>query len=289
MSRRVHSGYWRLLRDVAVAGREVGLRLRVRRFFCDNAGCAARTFAEQPRQLAAPRSRHTVVLRQAWTAVALGLTGRAGARLAGRLGMPASRDTLIRMLRGLADPPIRQLQVLDVDDFALRRGHNYGTVLVDIHTGRAIDLLADRETATLAAWLRDHPGNEVICRDRAGAYAEAARQGAPNAMQVADRWHVWRNLSQAVEKTVDAPRASLLISQPTQATTAVATPPPAVQPVPEKKIIARMREQYLAVAELHGQSTSKAAIGRQLGLHPATVRKLAQARHASDQCTSGGC
>jgi transposase len=281
-SGRVHSRYSRLLRDVSIAGREVLLRARVRRFFCDNAGCTARTFAEQLEQLTAPRSRHTAPLRQARTAIALGLAGRAGARLAGRLGMPTSRHTLIRLLRGLADPEIGQLQVLGVDDFALRRGHNYGTVLVDIPTSRPIDLLPDRETETLAAWLRDHPGIEVICRDRAGAYAEAARVGAPKAVQVADRWHLWRNLGQAVEKTVNACRASLIASESAHPAAAAPAPPPVIQPVPEKKIIARMREQYTAVQELYGQGMPKAAIGRRLGLHPATVRKLAQARSVAD-------
>jgi transposase len=281
-SGRVHSRYSRLLRDVPVAGRQVWLRLRVRRFFCDNAGCPARTFAEQPGQLTAPRSRRTVLLGQALTAIALGLAGRAGARLAARLGMATSRDTLIRLLRGLADPTIGQLEVLGVDDFALRRGHNYGTVLVDIPTGRPVDLLPDRETSTLAAWLSAHPGIEVICRDRAGAYAEAARQGAPGAVQVADRWHVWRNLGEAVEKTINTRRASLAATVPSAPPATTTPTPPVVRPVTEKKIVTRMREQHAAVAELRGRGMSKAAIGRRLGLHPATVRKLAQARSVDD-------
>src|SRR5581483_8631705 len=148
----------------------------------------------------------------------------------------------------------------------------------DIPTGRPIDLLPDRETDTLADWLRDHPGITVICRDRAGAYAEAARQGAPNAVQVADRFHLWRNLGQAVEKTVTTRRASLVPTDPEQGQAAEPVPPPVLQPAPDKKIIARMREQYTAVQEFHGHGMSKAAIGRELGLHPATVRKLAQAR-----------
>jgi hypothetical protein len=280
ISRRVHSRYWRLVRDVATAGREVLLRVRVRRFFCDHTGCGARTFAEQFEELTAPRSRHTALLGQAWTAIALSLAGRAGARLALRLGMPTSRHTLIRLLRGLDDPPSAAPVVLGVDDFALRRGHNYGTVLVDIPTGRLIDLLLDRETDTLADWLRDHPGITVICRDRAGAYAEAARQGAPKAVQVADRFHLWRNLGQVVEKTVTTRRASLVPSDLEQAQAAAPVPPPVLQPAADKKIIARMREQYTAVQELYGCGMSKAAIGRELGLglHPATVRKLAQAR-----------
>ena len=198
--------------------------------------------------------------------------------------MPASRDTLLRLLRGLPDPPIGGLSVLGVDDFALRRGHVYGTVVIDMVTGRPVDLLPDRETETLAAWLLDHPGVEVICRDRAGAYTEAARLGSPDAVQVADRWHLWRNLGQAVEKTVDAHRAHLTAATPAGTATGaeLGTPPPLVQAVPEKKIVIRMREQHAAVHELWARGLSKAAIGRQLGLHPATVRKLANAGSLED-------
>jgi transposase len=279
MSGQVHGRYVRQLRDAAVGGVQVVIALRVRRFRCGNAACPAVTFAEQVMGLTSPHSRFTPLLRGLLTQIALALAGRAGVRLATAAGVAVGRDTLLRLIKALPEPAAGPVPVLGVDDFAFRKGRHYGTVLIDMASHRPIELFDGRDGADLAAWLRAHPEVAVICRDRSGGYGEGARQGAPGAMQVADRFHLWQNLGQAVEKTVNAYRANL--GEPAPGPPAQ-TPPAVVQPAAEKKIITRMREHYDAVTQLHAQGLSKAAIGRKLGLHQATVRKFVTARTADD-------
>ncbi|MCI2424381.1 ISL3 family transposase [Saccharopolyspora sp. K220] len=279
-SARVHSRYQRRLADASIAGRVVVLLLTVRRFFCPNPGCAAKTFAEQVAGLTVKWARRTSRLTTMLIAIGLELAGRAGTRLARQLGLPASRDTLLRLIRRLPDPPAGPIAVLGVDDFAVRRGHRYGTVMVDLQTQRPIDLIEGRDGDALAAWLRERPCPGIICRDRAGGYAEGAQQAAPEALQVADRFHLWQNLGQAVEKDVSAARGDLAAALAAQADTQRSSQPPPTVNQRELKVVTRTRRHHAEVHRLLAEGLSKAAIGRELGLHPATVRKFANAATA---------
>jgi transposase len=279
-SQRVHSRYERFLHDPALGGRATTIGLTVRRFFCDTADCRRKTFVEQVSGLTVRHARHSIAARAVLLAVALALGGRAGARLTGWLAMPTGRMSLLRLIRAMPEPVVPTPQALGVDDFALRRGHVYATILIDMDTRRPIDVLPDRTKDTLAAWLAEHPGVEVICRDRSGAYAEGAHIGAPDAIQVADRWHLWRNLGDAVETVVVAHRADLVepIAEPD-----LPIPSPAPDPIQppveraETGLAVRTRERYAAVQELLTASISRAGVSRRLQLDPHTVRRFADA------------
>jgi transposase len=288
-SSRVHSRYRRRLADAPVGGHPVMLWLGVRRFFCGNAGCKAVTFAEQFEGLTSPRSRRTPPLARMLTAIALAMAGRAGTRLAAELGLPARRTGMLRLVMSLPDPGTGTVTIVGIDDFAFRRGRDYGTILIDVETGRPVDLLRDREAGTVADWLKEHPEIKIICRDRAGAYADAGRQGAPQADQVADRWHIYHNLCEHVGKAAARHRACLeepASGEPVQASVPdapeVPDPPQAaieaaVRRAEESVLAIRTRQRYELVQSLKAQGKGIKPIKRETGLAKETVRRFYRA------------
>ncbi|WP_347177275.1 ISL3 family transposase [Parafrankia sp. EAN1pec] len=290
VSERVHGRYRRRLVDAAIGGTHVEIDLLVRRFRCLDSGCSRVTFAEQVVGLTSPHARFTPLATGMIEAIGLALAGRAGSRLAGRVGLCAGRNTVLRRVRALPDPQVGVVATLGVDDFAVRRGRVYGTVLVDLDRHRPVDLLADREAATFAGWLAEHPGAQVICRDRAGAYADGARTGAPDAVEVADRWHLWHNLAGHVEATV-ARHRSCLKEPSLPAVEAVASQPSDVdEAVTEARdehfesraFVRNARERYAAVQDLKAQGLGIKPIMRELGLAKETVRKYYRAATIED-------
>jgi transposase len=277
-SERVHSHYLRTLADLPWQGQMAMLRLSVRRFRCDTPACPRRIFTERLSTITAPRARRTMRLGDIQHHIGLALGGQSGSRLARRLAMPIGATTLLAMVRrGAPAVPAQGPRVLGVDDWAWRRGGRYGTLLCDLERHRIIDLLPDRRAETLAAWLKQHPGVAVISRDRAGAYAEAARQGAPDAVQVSDRWHLLKNCGEAVLDAVRRHRAGA------QAVAQTAAAPEGAQPaVPPPMTSAEQRqwerwrrtwESYEQAMRLHRDGMPIKTIVRKLRVGRNTLRR----------------
>lgn len=285
-SSRVHSRYQRRLSDLAAGGREMLVCLWVRRFFCGNGECGRRTFAEQFPGLTVRHGRRTMLLGTALGAIALAAGGRPGARLAARLAVAVSRMTLLRLVRALPVPEPGCLPAIGVDDFAFRRGATYGSVIVDMDTHRPVDLLPDRLSDTFADWLRVHPGAEVICRDRAGGFAEGARLGAPDAIQVADRWHLLKNLTDAVDKVVRAHSKCLREQAESDAVAQPSPPPPIVpEPTAEGRRAELTRRRHAEVHSLWDKGVGTTAICKALNLDHKTVLRYARAATAEELLT----
>ena len=294
---RVHSRYTRRLDDLPCLGRCVRLQVAVRRFACPQPDCPRRIFTERLPGFAAPWARTTDRLRQTQTDIGSSLGGEAGARLAARMAITASPDTLLRRVKRLEDEPTGPPRVVGIDDWAWRKGQCYGTIVVDLERSDVVDLLPDREADTVAAWLKAHPGIEVVSRDRSATYAEAATEGASRAVQVADRWHLLKNLREAVERVLG--RHSTVVNatlkaleapprparEPTGPQTGAAapsaelpSPPPPVEPVPESPRLQARRarrqelvERFDRVHELHKRGYPAARIARELGLSRRSV------------------
>jgi transposase len=287
-SSSVHSHYQRRLADLPWGALAVRLQLRVRKFACRHVTCARRIFTERLPDVAAPYARKTRRLVNALRAIGLALGGEAGAQLAARLRLPTSASTLLRLVRAAPTPPMPGLQAVGVDEWAWRRGHRYGTILVDLATHRVVDLLPDRAAASVAAWLAQHPTITTVCRDRSDLYADGIRRGAPQAVQVVDRFHLVQNLRQALETFLLDHRLALQDAAVSRAMalTPTASPVPLTpmyrgrrrhsKPAPQEDATrpprhARWVAIYEAVQTLRARGTPIASIARQLGISRPTV------------------
>jgi len=282
-SARTHGSYQRTVHDAPVSGQALALRLRMRRFKCVNPHCPTVTFAEQIPGLTSPFARYTAQLAANLASLGLALAGRAGTRLASDLGIAVSRHTLLRQVMALPDPrPTSALEICGIDDFALKKGKSYGTIIVDLGTNRILDLLPGRTAEPVAAWLAEHGADiAVICRDRAGAYASAADSATPAAMQIADRWHLWHNLCQAVTCDIAEHQRCM---KPTAPTLAQPRPIPTGQQdaTGENRLAQRIRDRHAQIHELLDQGWIRARIQQHLKLDFKTVQRYARAEHVED-------
>ncbi|MET7636953.1 ISL3 family transposase [Streptomyces sp. NPDC005078] len=275
-ARRVHSSYERGLAERPLAGKKLQVRLRVRRFFCDRTFCRRKTFVEQVSGLSERYRRSSLGLKEWFHAVAVELGGRPGERLCRRLHLAAGRSRLLGLLQSPSVPD-RAPRVLGVDEFAFRKGRTYGTLLVDVEAGRVVDVLPDRTSETFANWLREHPGAEIVCRDRASAYTRAVKEAAPHALEVADRWHLLQNLASAVERTCHQHRACLRKRADEQAGSLPEAPPLMELPMhklPRTQIIERTRHRHGDIQRLVAAGWTISAIARRLNLDRKTVRRF---------------
>lgn len=292
-SRRVHSRYTRTLADLPWNGHRVYLQIRARRFYCCRSRCRRRIFCERLPILAPAHGRRTLALQQTLESLGFALGGRPGERLAPTFGIVTSRMTLLRLVRAAPDPHPPTPRILGVDDWAKRKGRSYGTILIDLERHCPVDLLPDRSADTLVEWLAQHPGIEIISRDRAGVYADGARRGAPDALQVADRWHLLKNLGDALERFLgrhdrllqDAAHNDSSVvprdqgGEPgealaTDVVDGVATS--RAQRESEERRARRLR-RYEEVRRLHHEGLSLREIAQVTGLSRQTVRRYAHA------------
>lgn len=276
----IHSHYHRTLRDAPCVGRQLQLFLTVRKFFCRNPLCSQKVFTERLKQLTEPWARMTTRLREQITSIGLATCGKGGVRLGNRLGIETSRNTTLRRIMEVPDDVRGSVVYLGIDDFSFRRGSQFGTILVNLESHRPIDLLPDRQAETSAAWMRENPEIAVVSRDRASGYASAATQGAPQALQCADRFHILKNLGEALEGFL-AHHLAAYCKRQTQVTegeqAAVWQSKRATRSSPKlERLQQNRREERLAhyeqVIALRKQGMSQAAIAKQVGIGASTVQ-----------------
>ena len=286
ISQRVHSHYQRTLRDLPASGRPVHLVLQVRRFFCEEHTCVRTIFAERFPSLTLPRVKFTLRLQESLREMGFELGGEAGARLGKKLSYPGSPDTILRLIKRAELPAASSPRVVGLDDWSWKRRLRYGTLICDLESHHPIDVLPDRSVETVSGWFEKHPSVEVVSRDRSSEYAAAIKKGAPQAIEVADRWQLGKNLTESIATLLARCRAEIRRSLPGQA-----------RPVQERTEIepaleeekrparthreeearlarrAQKRDRYEQVLELQTQGLTVADIGSRIGISGRTVQR----------------
>ncbi len=283
-SPRVHSHYQRILQDLPWGRRRLRIILHLRRFRCQPAACGRQTFVERLPQIAPPYARVTTRLRNRQQLIACAVTGELGARLTPRLGIPCSADALLRLVRQAPIPPPPPPRIIGIDDWAKRKGRDYGTLIIDLERRQPIDVLPERTADAVAAWLQQHPTVEMVSRDRADAYIEGVTRGAPDAVQIADRWHLVKNLGDALQRMLERHGPQLRAAATPER--AAPEPPPAApaahtgaemgRPIPNPQAKPQHQARFAEVKQLRAQGWSISRVARQVGLNRRTVRKYDQ-------------
>ncbi len=283
---RVHSRYKRTIADLAWADKQVELHWYARRFFCDAGNCPRKTFMERRPAVAVPYARKTSRLAEKQHKIGWFVGGAVGRRLLHLLKMPTSRDTLLRLIRTNSPAAAPSARIIGVDEWAFRKGHRYGTILVDLERQQVIELLPERSAESLAQWLKVHPEVEIVSRDRASVYREGIEQGAPDAIQIADRWHLLKNLKDALQQLMERNRACLQAAaspnsaseeQSVEKKADLGQKSPTKQEQASQAARQRRLERYQMVIKLHQLGQDVRAISRAVGLARKTVRNYLDA------------
>ena len=286
ISQRVHSHYQRTLCDLPASGRPVHLVLQVRRFFCEEQTCVRKIFAERFPSLTLPRVKFTLRLQEALREMGFELGGEAGARLGKKLSYPGSPDSILRLVKRTELPAASSPRVVGLDDWSWKRRLRYGTLICDLESHHPIDVLPDRSVETVSGWFEKHPSIEVVSRDRSSEYAAAIKKGAPQATQVADRWHLGKNLTESIQTLLARCRAEIRRALYTQTLPeqkrAEMQPvleeekyPPRAHGEEEARLARRAQklDRYEQVLGLHDQGLTTADISSRIGISGRTVQR----------------
>jgi transposase len=289
-ARRIHSRYTRQIADLPCGGQPLRLLVQVRKCFCEVTTCTRKIFSERLTPFVDTFARVTRRLYQIVQVIGLATGGRLGVRVTDRLGIQTTRQTILRRIMALPTEPVGQVSQIGIDDFSFRRGRKFGTIVVDLQTHQMLDVLPDRTADTSAAWMAAHPELEIVSRDRGGDYAAAARKAAPQATQIADRFHLMKNLTEAVELTLARCRAEIrkaafdaLPEEERKVVDPLTLPTefvslenwkPAPDPCTERERLTRQaqrQDRYEQVLALQAQGLGNKEIARRVGLTARTL------------------